>query len=101
MGGKIANTFRAAYPDRLLTLTLGGYGWPWRSGDESLEEAEMRLQSGFVLPGNDLRALAAVRVGMNELIPDEESLRSNSTPAFSLVGTEDRSGETQGDDGQP
>jgi len=90
MGGKIANTFRAAYPDRLLTLTLGGYGWPWRSADESLEEAEMRLQSGFVLPGNDLRALAAVRVTMNDLIPDEESLRSNATPAFSLVGTEDK-----------
>ncbi|RLA29055.1 MAG: hypothetical protein DRQ63_01905 [Gammaproteobacteria bacterium] len=90
MGGKIANTFRVAYPDRLLTLTLGGYGWPWRSADESLEEAEQRLQSDFVLPGNDLRALAAVRVGMNELIPDEESLRSNSTPAFSLVGTEDK-----------
>lgn len=90
MGAKVANTFRASHPDRLISVTLGGYGWPWRSRDESVAEAEARLQSDFVLPGNDLRALAAVRVGMNELIPSEESLRANSVPAFSLVGTADK-----------
>ena len=89
MGAKVANAFRATYPDRLLSVTLGGYGWPWRSRDESVVEAELRLQSDFVLPGNDLRALAAVRAASNDLIPDEESLRSNSVPAFSLLGTED------------
>ncbi len=30
MGGKIANTFRTRHPQRVVTLTLGGYGWPWR-----------------------------------------------------------------------
>jgi len=90
MGAKVANAFRATYPDRLLTVTLGGYGWPWRSRDESVAEAEVRLQSDFVLPGNDLHALAAVRAASNDLIPDEESLRSNSVPAFSLLGTEDK-----------
>ena len=90
MGAKVANTFRATYPHRLLTLTLGGYGWPWRSAEQTVAQAEAQLQSDFVLPGNDLRALAAVRVAMNELVPDEKSLRSNSVPAFSLVGTEDK-----------
>jgi pimeloyl-ACP methyl ester carboxylesterase len=89
MGAKVANTFRAAYPERLLSLTLGGYGWPWRAADVTVEQAEIQLQSDFVLPGNDLRALAAVRAATNDLIPDEESLASNSTPAFSLVGTAD------------
>ncbi len=89
MGAKVANTFRASYPDRLISLTLGGYGWPWRSRDESVAEAEVRLQSDFVLPGNDLRALAAVRVSMNDLIPSEKNLRENTIPAFSLVGTTD------------
>lgn len=90
MGAKVANTFRASYPDRLISLTLGGYGWPWRSRDESLAEAEARLQSDFVGPGNDLRALAAVRVGMNDLIPSEKNLLTNKIPAFSLVGTADK-----------
>ncbi len=90
MGAKVANAFRASYPDRLLSLTLGGYGWPWRSGDESIAEAKARLQVDFVLPGNDLRALAAVRVGLNDLIPSEDSLRANSVAAFSLVGTADK-----------
>jgi pimeloyl-ACP methyl ester carboxylesterase len=89
MGAKVANTFRASYPDRLISLTLGGYGWPWRSRDESVAEAEVRLQTDFVLPGNDLRALAAVRVSMNDLIPSEKNLRANTIPAFSLVGTTD------------
>jgi pimeloyl-ACP methyl ester carboxylesterase len=89
MGAKVANTFRAAYPERLLSLTLGGYGWPWRAADVTVEQAEIQLQSDFVLPGNDLRALAAVRAATNDFIPDEESLASNSTPAFSLVGTAD------------
>jgi len=89
MGAKVANTFRAYYPDRLITVTLGGYSWPWRARDVTMAEAEARLRADDVLPGNDLRALAAIRTATNELIPDEDSLRSNSIPAFSIVGTED------------
>jgi pimeloyl-ACP methyl ester carboxylesterase len=89
MGGKVSNTFRATYPNRLLTVTLGGYGWPWHSRQTSLAEAEASLQQRMVLPGNDLKALAAVSVGMYDLTPDEVSLRANSVPAFAIIGDKD------------
>lgn len=89
MGGKVSNTFRATYPERLLTVTLGGYGWPWQSARPTLVEAESQLQQAMVLPGNDLRALAAVRTGMADLTPSEASLRANEVPAFAIIGDKD------------
>lgn len=89
MGGKIANAFRARHPDRLLTLTLGGYGWPWEGPDLGYEEALASMNNREVLPGNDLRALAAYSVRSNELVPPAEDLRANRVPVLSLVGTED------------
>lgn len=89
MGAKIANTFRARHPNRLLTLTLGGYGWPWRSRDVSLEQARQNMALRAIPPGNDLDALAAYRVRSNDLMPTESNLRANEVPSLSLVGTED------------
>lgn len=90
MGGKIANTFRSRHPDRLLTLTLGGYGWPWQSAPTTLGEARASLERRTVLPGNDLDALAAYLVTSGELVSDETDLRGNSIPTLSIVGTEDQ-----------
>ena len=90
MGSKVANTFRSLYADRLLTITLGAYGWPWQSKAVTLAEAEEGLANRTVLPGNDLKALAAVSVGMNELTPTEDSLRSNTVPAFAIIGDKDQ-----------
>lgn len=89
MGAKVANTFRSLHADRLLTITLGGYGWPWQSDKVTLEQARERLTSRSVMPGNDLEALAAVTVGSNELTPPEESLKSNTVPAFAIIGDKD------------
>lgn len=89
MGGKVANSFRAEYPDRLLSVTLGGYGWPWRSAQATYDTARQRLDTRPVLPGNDLDALAAVSVGMHELHASEESLRTNEVPAFAIIGDMD------------
>jgi pimeloyl-ACP methyl ester carboxylesterase len=89
MGGAVANSFRAMYPDRLLSVSLGGYGWPWRSPPVSLDDAEASLQESSILPGNDLRALAAVRVGMHELSPDRQSMITNTVPAFAIIGDRD------------
>jgi pimeloyl-ACP methyl ester carboxylesterase len=89
MGAKVSNTFRSLYADRLLTITLAGYGWPWQSATVTLEEAGKQLTHRTVLPGNDLKALAAVSVGSNELTPTEESLRSNTVPAFAIIGDKD------------
>jgi len=89
MGAKVSNTFRATYPERLLTITLGGYGWPWQGAKTSLDESRARMQSRTILPGNDVDALAAVSVGTYELTPTEENLRLNMVPAFAIIGDKD------------
>lgn len=89
MGAKVANTFRSRYPWRVRTVTLGGYGWPWRATDETLEVARQSLEKREVMPGNDLDALAAYRVRGNHLVPSGESLQANWLPTLSIVGTED------------
>lgn len=89
MGSKVSNTFRDRYPQRLLTVTLGGYGWPWESPRTTLAEAAAGLQQRTVLPGNDLEALAAVSVGMADLTPDADSLRANAVPALAIIGDRD------------
>jgi pimeloyl-ACP methyl ester carboxylesterase len=89
MGAKVSNTFRATYPERLLTITLGGYGWPWQGAKISLDESRARMQSRTILPGNDVDALAAVSVGTYELTPTEENLRLNMVPAFAIIGDKD------------
>lgn len=89
MGAKVSNSFRQAYPERLMSITLGGYGWPWRSAEFSLSDARRRLDTRPVLPGNDLDALAAVSVGMADLHSSEESLRTNEVPAFAIIGDKD------------
>jgi len=89
MGGKIANTFRSRHPQRVITLTLGGYGWPWRGQASTLEESRKNLMQRTLRPGNDIDALAAYRVVSNDLVPGEENLRGNKIPTLSIVGTED------------
>lgn len=89
MGAKVSNTFRSLYADRLHTITLGGYGWPWQSRSLTLAEAQEQITNRTVLPGNDLMALAAATVGSNELTPSEESLRTNDVPAFAIIGDKD------------
>ena len=64
MGAKIANSFRTRHPDRLISLVLGGYGWPWQSPPVSLHEARANMENRTVLPGNDLDALAAYQAGV-------------------------------------
>ncbi|MGI9263183.1 MAG: alpha/beta fold hydrolase [Woeseiaceae bacterium] len=89
MGAKVANTFRSKYPDRLHTIILGGYGWPWRSREMSYAEALEGMTRRTVLPGNDIKALAAVSMTMHKLTPTEDNLRANSVPAFGIIGDKD------------
>jgi pimeloyl-ACP methyl ester carboxylesterase len=89
MGARVSSTFRSKYADRLLTITLGGYGWPWQGSRVTLAESKERMKNRTVLPGNDKEALAAVSVGSYELVPSEESMRSNTVPAFGIIGDKD------------
>ncbi|MDH4074107.1 MAG: alpha/beta fold hydrolase [Gammaproteobacteria bacterium] len=89
MGGKVAASFHATYPDRLSSIALCGYGWPWQSAEVTLAEARAQLAERTVLPGNDHDALAAVSVGMPGLTPTEASLRANRLPAVAIIGDRD------------
>ena len=89
MGAKIANTFRARHPDRLTSLTLGGYGWPWQGPTPLYADALAAMRKRTLPPGNEPEALAAYRVASAELLPGEENLRANRIPTLSIVGTED------------
>ena len=91
MGARVSGGFLVAYPERLLTITLGGFGWPWESRPVTVQDALASLSADNVLPGNDLRALAAVRAGGSGdvLTPDEQVLRSNEIPALAIIGDKD------------
>jgi len=89
MGSKVAASFHEMYPERLKSIALCGYGWPWRNPVVTLAEAKSRLDERPVLPGNDLEALAAVTVGLAELTPGEQTLRSNTLPAIAIIGDRD------------
>lgn len=89
MGGKVANTFREKYPERLRSITLGGYGWPWQSQEITLSAAQENVKNRPVLPGNDLLALAAVQVGMSELSTSQDSIEANEVPALAIIGDKD------------
>jgi pimeloyl-ACP methyl ester carboxylesterase len=89
MGGKVAATFRVRYPEHLLSVTLGGYGWPWQSDAVTIDRARERLSNRTVLPGNDLEALAAVSTGMHRLTPTEAAVRQNTVPALAIIGDSD------------
>ena len=89
MGAKVAATFLATYPDRVRSIVLGGYGWPWQSARRTFDEAREQMQTREVLPGNDLVALAAASVGMHELTPAADAVRSNEVPAIAIIGDKD------------
>lgn len=89
MGAKVSSTFRDRYPQRLLSVTLGGYGWPWPWQESTLEAARAGLQQRTVAPGNDLDALAAVSTAGHALAVTAQSLRANRVPAFAIIGDAD------------
>lgn len=89
MGAKVTNAFRDRYPERLMSITLGGYGWPWPWQESTLEEARAALQQRMVAPGNDVDALAAVSVAGQALAVTAPSLRANRVPAFAIIGNAD------------
>jgi len=114
MGGQLANKVRERYPERVLSLTMGGIGWFSASQSDfytqvanaidrgSLEPLMRRLQPvgapeptqdeiaqfSAVLQNLDAVALAAL---VRAFPPDvaESSLRANRVPTLAIVGTLD------------
>jgi pimeloyl-ACP methyl ester carboxylesterase len=115
MGGTIACKLLVTYPDRLLSVTLGGSGG-LREGAvpgryevlaDSLEQGkgfgplvealtpagrpkptaeQMELINRRLAATNDTKALAAVIRGMKDLAVAEDRLKANRVPALALIG---------------
>lgn len=89
MGAKVANAFRVAYPQRILTVTLGGYGWPWASPEIDIDAARRSLIDRPLMPGNDLDAIAAMLAAASELDLTQQDIESNALPVLSIVADAD------------
>jgi pimeloyl-ACP methyl ester carboxylesterase len=118
MGAMITCKLLATHPDRLLSATLGGAGGLREGADitffnrlaDSLERGdgigpliEMLTPPGRPKPTaeqikainvilatmNDVKALAAVLRGFEELAVPEDKLKSNRVPTLALVGAND------------
>lgn len=119
MGAMITCKLLTTSPDRLISATLGGAGWPRAEDprqnvlDELVESLESNRGMGPLLralapPGspvpsdeqlqsasrmamlvNDPKALAAMMRGRDGLIVAESDLRKNSVPTLALIGNLD------------
>ena len=92
MGSVIVNKFRDLYPARILSVTLGGYGWPPlpdRYSQELEDEVAANLKKMKLDAGNDARALSLISVGWHEWKVGLDRLRSNRVPALVIVGRDD------------
>jgi pimeloyl-ACP methyl ester carboxylesterase len=99
MGARLANKFRELNADRILSVTLGGYGWgrefevAGRGASTPLSGSEvdawLRAWSVAVAEMNDSAALAAVLPQSVQWKAEEQLLRANTTPTLALIGNED------------
>lgn len=119
MGGFITCKMLTLYPERIISATLGGAGWP-RDGEpreamlaelaESLEagqgigplikgltppgkpapsDEQLRSMNQLVMMLNDSKALAAAIRGRKQLTVTEAELRKNRLPVLALIGDQD------------
>ncbi len=117
MGGLVTNRFRAEHPERLMSATMGGFGWmngdspladttaladslagsdlgPLLSaltpGAPALPEQQRTAMNTAVFATNDPRAIAAAVRGFRAIDNHTaESLGANQVPSLALVGDQD------------
>lgn len=90
MGGTLACKFRELYPERLQTVTLGGFGWPHRSRQQpGVKQIQQMLKSRGLTESMDAEALVAYWRKQEDTNCKEASLKTNEVPALILVGEDD------------
>lgn len=117
MGGFITMKLLTAHPERIISAAPCGAGWPREDPERRalLEELVASIASGNGIspliraldpdgdPGairlwlvnrgvervNDMRALADVAQGLEQLVIEEEELRAIETPVLTIIGTRD------------
>lgn len=119
MGGFMTTYLLTAYPDRVITATLGGAGWS-KADDARLNfmaeladsldagkgigplivqltpadrpkptEEQINTINQMLMLTNDSKALACCIRGMKGLAVTEEKLRDNKVPTLALIGAQD------------
>ena len=117
MGGLVTNRFRAEHPERLMSATIGGFGWmragspladataladslagsdlgPLLSaltpGGPPLPEQQRTAMNSAIFSTNDPAAIAAAVRGFSEIDNHTAaSLGANQVPTLALVGDQD------------
>ena len=117
MGGLVTNRFRADHPKRLLSATMGGFGWmnpdspladttalaeslagadlgpliaALTPGAPAMPEQQRTAMNAMIFATNDPRAIAAAVRGFRAIDNHTaESLGANQVPSLALVGDED------------
>ena len=92
MGAAIANQFRHRYGDRLLSVTLSGFGkppLPEKLTEALVQEIEGNLARMGLLAGNDPRSLACLCVGWRQWEVSDAALKGNSVRSLALIGADD------------
>ena len=92
MGAVIVNKLREKHPERLLSVTLAGYGEPPTPDQftrELQQEIETNLRRMGLQDGNDARALAMLTTRWSEWAVSVESMRGNKVPALAVIGQQD------------
>ena len=92
MGAVIVNKLRESHPERLLSVTLSGFGnppLPLKVTATLVKEIEGNLGKMNLLKGNDPRSLACLSVGWNAWKVSEANLRNNKVRALALIGAGD------------
>lgn len=117
MGAFITCKLATMHPDRVLSATLGGAGWPRQElssfadrladsldkeqslaplmilltpeGKPQPTAAQIKQVNQFLMSFNDPKALAAVLRGNKKLLVTEEALKKNQVPMLCLIGDQD------------
>ena len=93
MGARFANKLRELHPDRVMSLTVGGTGWPTASPtltSELIEHVDQQLRDRGFLDEEERAALVAVRVSSLEIPANESELGQNKVPMLVIGGEQDR-----------
>lgn len=92
MGAVIANKLRDQEPERLISVTLAGYGEP-PTPEEFTNDLEKQIEENLrrlgLQEGNDPRALGMLTTRWSEWNVAVESLHENKVPTLALIGADD------------
>jgi len=90
MGGTMTATFGSLYPNRTLSLMLGGTGLPARYQEAWTEEQAAKVFVEWNVPAElSPTAIAAMSATYNSLAPNLDELRGIQSPTQVIIGDAD------------